>query len=68
MPAGTPRLIVDALNAGLKKVLEEPDVVSKLTAQTLDPLYATPEAFARRLQADYDKYAELVKISGARAE
>lgn len=68
VPAGTPRPIVDALNAGLKKVLEEPDVVSKLTAQTLDPLYATPEAFARRLKADYDKYAELVKISGARAE
>ncbi len=67
-PAGTPRTIVDALNAGLKKVLEEPEVVSKLTAQTLDPLYATPDEFARRLKSDYDKYAELVRISGARAE
>lgn len=67
-PAGTPRPIVDALNAGLKKVLAEADVVSKLTAQTLDPLYATPDEFARRLKSDYDKYAELVRISGARAE
>ena len=38
---------------------------SKLASQTLDPLYSTPEQFAERLQSDYRKYAEVVKISGA---
>jgi tripartite-type tricarboxylate transporter receptor subunit TctC len=68
VPAGTPRPVVDALNAALKKALEDPDVSSKLVSQTLDPLYATPEQFAERLQSDYKKYAEVVRISGARIE
>lgn len=68
VPAGTPRPIVDSLNAALKKALEDPDISSKLVAQTLDPLYATSGQFAQRLQADYEKYATVVKVSGARIE
>jgi tripartite-type tricarboxylate transporter receptor subunit TctC len=68
VPAGTPRSIVDALNAALKKALEDPEITSKLVSQTLDPLYATPEQFARRLKEDYEKYAAVVKISGAKLE
>ena len=67
-PAGTPRAIVDTLNAALRKVLDDPDVSSKLLAQTLDPMPATPEQFAQRLRADYEKYATVVKISGAKLE
>jgi tripartite-type tricarboxylate transporter receptor subunit TctC len=68
VPAGTPRQIVNTLNAALKKALEDPEVSSKLLSQTLDPLHATPEEFAARLQSDYKKYAGVVKISGARIE
>ena len=68
VPAGTPRLVVDALNAALKKALEDPEISSKLLSQTLDPLYSTPEQFAERLQSDYRKYADVVKISGAKIE
>ncbi|MGH8663172.1 MAG: Bug family tripartite tricarboxylate transporter substrate binding protein [Burkholderiales bacterium] len=46
VPAGTPRPVVDTLNAALKKALEDPEISSKLFAQTLDPLYAMPEQFA----------------------
>jgi tripartite-type tricarboxylate transporter receptor subunit TctC len=67
-PKGTPRAIVDRLNAELKKVLEHPDVAKNLSAQTLDPMYMTPEQFALRLQSDYQKYANVVKISGAKVE
>ena len=68
VPAGTPKAIVDALNAALKKALELPDVASRLTDLTLDPMYMTPEQFAQRLQADYVKYDKVVKISGAKIE
>ena len=68
VPAGTPRPIVDALNAALGKVLADRDVASKLSAQTLDPMHMTPEQFAQRLKSDYDKYAKVVKISGARID
>jgi tripartite-type tricarboxylate transporter receptor subunit TctC len=67
-PAKTPKPIVDKLNAELKKALEDPGVSSKLSAQTLDPMYMTREQFAQRLKSDYDKYEKVVKISGAQID
>lgn len=67
-PAGTPKAIVDAVNGALKTALADPDVAKKLNAQTLAPLYMTPEQFTARIKADYDKYAKVVKISGARVD
>jgi tripartite-type tricarboxylate transporter receptor subunit TctC len=68
VPAGTPRPIVDRLNAELKKAVEDPDVASKLSAQTLDPMHMTPEEFANLLKSDYDRLEQVVKLSGARIE
>ena len=68
VPAGTPKPIVDMLNAALGKALADPQVSKKLSAQTLDPMYMTPEQFAARIKSDYDKYARVVKISGARVD
>jgi tripartite-type tricarboxylate transporter receptor subunit TctC len=67
-PAGTPRDIVQKLNAELKRALADPDVAKKLTAQTLDPMHMTPEQFAQRLKADYDKYEKVVKLAQARID
>lgn len=66
--AGTPRPIVDKLNAELKKVVADPDVAAKLSALTLDPMHSTPEEFAKLIQSDYDKLRQVVKLSGARIE
>jgi tripartite-type tricarboxylate transporter receptor subunit TctC len=68
VPAGTPRPIVDKLNAELKKAVADPDVAAKLSAQTLDPMHSSPEEFAKLLQFDYDRLKQVVKMSGARIE
>jgi tripartite-type tricarboxylate transporter receptor subunit TctC len=65
--AGTPRPIVDRLNAEMKKALENPDVKKILSGQTLDPMHMTPEQYAARLKTDYDKYEKLVKLTGVKA-
>jgi tripartite-type tricarboxylate transporter receptor subunit TctC len=65
--SGTPKPIVDRLNAEMKKTLENPEVVKVMSGQTLDPLHTTPEQFATRLKVDYDKYEKLVKLTGAKA-
>ena len=67
-PAGTPKPIVDKLNAELKKAVADPGVASNLSAQSLDPMYMTPEEFAKTLKAEYDKYENVVKLSGARID
>ncbi len=68
VPAGTPRPIVDRLNAELKKAVVDPDVAAKLSAQTLDPMHSSPEDFVKLLQFDFDRLRHVVKLSGARIE
>jgi tripartite-type tricarboxylate transporter receptor subunit TctC len=67
-PAGTPKPIIDRLNAELKKAVADPDVASKLSAQTLDPMHMTPEEFAKQLKSDFDRLKQVVALSGARIE
>ena len=64
-PAGVPREIISKLNADLMKVLADPQIAEKLSVQTLDPMHMTPEQFTVRLKSDFDKYARVVKASGA---
>ena len=43
-------------------------MAKNLSSQTLDPMYMTPEQFAQRLKSDYEKYAQVVRISGAKID
>jgi tripartite-type tricarboxylate transporter receptor subunit TctC len=67
VPAGTPRPIVEKLNAEFTKALEHPDSLKILGAQALDPMPMTVDEFAQRLKSDYDKYEKLIKSTGARS-
>ena len=65
-PAGTPKPIVEKLNAELKNAVAHPETAAKLSALTLDPMHMTLDDFAKFLKTEYDKYARVVKLSGAR--
>ena len=67
-PAGVPKPVIDKLNAELHKALKDKGVAEKLSSQTLDPMFMTPEQFAVRLKSDYDKYAKVIKETGARVD
>ena len=67
-PAGTPKTIIGRLNAEINKALGMPDVSKSLSSQALDPWLSTPEEFDVRLKADYEKYAKLVKLTGAQID
>ena len=60
-PAGTPRPIIDRLNAELGKAMSDPDVAAKLSAQTLDPAHRSPEELTQRLKADYETIGKLFR-------
>lgn len=64
-PAGTPRPIIDKLNADLKRALDDPDVAAKLDTQALDAMHMTPAQFAQRLKSDYERYGKLIRAVGA---
>ena len=67
-PAGTPRPIIDRLNAEIKKAMADPAVAANLASQTLDPMPMSPEEFARLMKTDYDMLGPVVKAAGARLD
>jgi len=67
-PAGTPKPIIDRLNAEANKALANQDVIQKLESQALDPWTSTPEEFAQRIKVDYEKYGKLIKLTGAKVD
>ena len=60
-PAGMPKPILDRLNAEIGKALSDPDVVAKLTTQTLEPAHRPPEDLAQRLKSDYEMIGKLFR-------
>jgi tripartite-type tricarboxylate transporter receptor subunit TctC len=68
VPAATSKEIIARLNAEINKALKSPDVNQLLASQALDALGGTAEEFDARIKADYDKYAKLIKLTGARVE
>ena len=66
-PAGTPRPIVDKMAAEVKRILEMPETVTKLTEIGAVPSPMTPDQFASFIASERTKWAEVVKASGATA-
>jgi len=60
-PAGTPKAIVDRLNAELAIAMRDPNVVSRLSAVTYDAIYKPSEELNQRVKADYAKIGKLFR-------
>jgi len=67
-PAGTPKPIVDVLNADIEKIVNSPDVKATWAKQGAVPMRMTPEEFGKFIEQDIQKWAKVVKISGARID
>jgi tripartite-type tricarboxylate transporter receptor subunit TctC len=63
-PAGTPKAIVDLLNAEINRAMRQPDVADKMVAAGLIIVTEPPEFFGSILKTDYEKYGNLVKSIG----
>jgi tripartite-type tricarboxylate transporter receptor subunit TctC len=68
VPAGTPKPIIDRLNAEINKALAIPEVIKILENQALDPSPSTVDQFNNTLKVDYEKYGKLIKLTGAKIE
>ena len=67
-PAGTPKPIVDKMAAEMKRILELPDVKDKLFEIGAVASPMTPEDFARFIDGERAKWADVVKASGAKID
>jgi len=66
--AATPRALVRQVQQETARFLQQPDVRKTLASQGGEIVGSTPEQFAVFMKAEVQKWAEMVKISGAKAE
>jgi tripartite-type tricarboxylate transporter receptor subunit TctC len=67
-PAKTPRRIIARLNEALVKVVRSPEIQAQFAALGADAVGNSPEEFAAFVRRDLEKYARVVRISGARVD
>jgi tripartite-type tricarboxylate transporter receptor subunit TctC len=67
-PAGTPKTIIDRLNAEVGNALRDPAVAARLADLAYDAVHRTPEVFTQRLKADYETIGKLFSKSGVKLD
>ena len=67
-PAGMPRDMVQALSQAVGKAARDPDMRKRLAEQGAEPVGSSAEEFSKIMKDEVAKWAEVVKVSGAKAE
>jgi tripartite-type tricarboxylate transporter receptor subunit TctC len=67
-PAGTPRPIIDKLNAVLMTYINQPETQDKMNALAISPWTSTPDELARFIPAEIKKWAQVVNDAGITPE
>jgi len=67
-PAGTPRAIIDKLNAALRDACAQPEARSRLANLGAEVTIGTPEAFGQMLARELAQWTEVVKAANIKAE
>ena len=67
-PKGTPKPIVDKMNAEIKKALNSDEVRKFMQQEALDPVASTPEELTAMFKRDIEKYAKVIKFANVRLD
>ncbi len=67
-PAGIPKPIVDRINREMRRVLNETEMKARLFAMGSASVHGTPEQFGAFIRSEIQKWARVVKESGARVD
>jgi tripartite-type tricarboxylate transporter receptor subunit TctC len=67
-PAGTPRPIVDLLNAAMRKALADPEAIKQLANAGLEPAVSSPEEFGAYIKSEIDKWTKVARAANVKLD
>jgi len=67
-PAGTPVAIINKIHAEVVKSLQHPEMKNYMQREGAEPVGSTPAEFAAHISREIEKYAKIIKMSGAKPE
>jgi tripartite-type tricarboxylate transporter receptor subunit TctC len=67
-PAGTPRAIVDRLNAELRKLASNDEVKKRIVSEGGDPMVSTPDEYAADIDREETKWSSLIRKLNLKVE
>jgi len=67
-PAATPRDLVNHISADIAKAVKSSDLTERMKQQGMEPIGSTPEQFDALIRSEIEKWAKVVKLSGAKAD
>jgi tripartite-type tricarboxylate transporter receptor subunit TctC len=67
-PANTPSVIVNKINADINKFLVRPDTAAKMSSEGAIPSGSSPEQFGMLIRSEIERWAKVIKATGAKPE
>jgi tripartite-type tricarboxylate transporter receptor subunit TctC len=67
-PAGTPKAVVDRINAEMKRAVANPEFIKQLVAIGLEPASSTPAEFHDMIRTELKRWTQVIKEAGITAE
>ena len=68
VPAATPRELVNRISADIARAVKSSDLTERMKQQGMEPVGSTPAEFDALIKSEIDKWAKVVKLSGAKVD